>query len=328
MDYFFIYLRQKAKSLIAFALFFLLFLLSFFLYQLPLAAVLYPAALCFLLGLVLFFFDFRHHLARRRLLLSLLDKTESLPDSLPAPEKEGEAETQALVRRLTAEKAARESELECRYEESIEYFSLWAHQIKTPIASMRLSLQNEDTPLSQRLLSELFRIEQYADMVLTYLRLDSDSTDYLLKEYALDPLVRQALRRFAPEFVARRLTLHYTPFSASALTDEKWLSFVIEQLLSNALKYTKEGGITIVWEEPFLVIRDTGIGIAPEDLPRVFEKGYTGCNGRQNKRASGIGLYLCRRILKNLGHDLTLTSLPGKGTAARIDFSRKETRIE
>lgn len=270
MTYFFEYLWQKAKTLCALLFFSILFLVTFALYRLPLKAVLYPVGLSFLFGLLFLFLDFRHHLRRHRLLLSLQHRIESLPDSLPTPEKEGEAETQALVRLLSREMRRQEGEFEGRYRDSIEYFSLWAHQIKTPIASMRLTLQGEDSPLSRQLLSELFRIEQYADMVLTYLRLDGEASDYVIRECALDRPVKQSLRRFAPEFAARRLALVYEPFSASVLTDEKWLAFVLEQLLSNALKYTREGSVTLAFEAPgVLVIRDTGIGIAPEEIGRA-----------------------------------------------------------
>lgn len=117
--------------------------------------------------------------------------------------------------------------------------------------------------------------------------------------------------------------------NAKVLTDEKWLSFVIEQLLSNALKYTPSGSITITLEDPLtLCIRDTGIGIAPEDLPRVFEKSYTGYNGRSDKKASGIGLYLCKRICHNLGHTITIESSLDTGTTVRIFLEHESLAIE
>jgi len=167
------------------------------------------------------------------------------------------------------------------------------------------------------------------EMVLAYLRLDADSTDYVLREYDLDPIVRGAVKKFAGEFIDRRLALELRPTNARVLTDEKWLSFVLEQLLSNALKYTPEGSISIYPEAPdTLCVADTGIGIAPEDLPRVFEQGYTGYNGRLDKRASGLGLYLCRRICRNLGHTITAQSEPGKGTTIRLDLSRKKLAVE
>ena len=208
----------------------------------------------------------------------------------------------------------------------LDYYTLWAHQIKTPIASMRLSLQQEDTPKARQLLQELSRAEQYVGMVMVYLRLTGGS-DLVLREYELDAIVRRAVRRFAGEFIGRKLKLCYEPLNASCVTYEKWLLFVVEQVLSNALKYTREGSITITMEHPkTLVIRDTGIGIAPEDLPRIFEKGYTGYNGRGDQKASGLGLYLCRTICKRLGHTITASSVPDHGTAIRIALEQRQIR--
>ena len=216
-----------------------------------------------------------------------------------------------------------------RYADMIDYYTIWAHQIKTPIASMRLNLQSEDTAFARRISEDLFRIEQYVEMVLCYLRLDSGSTDYIIREYDLDSIIKQAIKRFAPQFIRRRIQLFYEPVHASVLTDEKWLLFVMEQVLSNALKYTESGSITIVLEAPLtLCIRDTGIGIAPDDLPRIFEKGYTGYNGRSDKKASGIGLYLCRRICKNLGHTITALSSLDAGTEIRLGLAHEKIKIE
>ena len=216
-----------------------------------------------------------------------------------------------------------------KYSDMIDYYTVWAHQIKTPIASMRLQLQNEDSSLSRRLSADLFRVEQYVEMVLTFLRLDSDSSDYLIREYDLDAIIRSAVKKFAGEFIGRKLKLVYEPVNVKVITDEKWLSFVVEQVLSNALKYTYAGSITITLEpEKKLCIRDTGIGIAPEDLPRIFENGYTGCNGRSDKKASGIGLYLCKRICTNLGHKITAASVVDEGTVICIDLSQRTLEAE
>ena len=194
---------------------------------------------------------------------------------------------------------------------------------------MRLQLQNEDSPFARRLTAELFRIEQYVEMAMAFLRLDSDATDYVIREQPLDPILRGAIRKFAGEFIDRRLKLQYEPVSVSVLTDEKWLSFVIEQLLSNALKYTPSGAVSLYMETPLtLCIRDTGIGIAAEDLPRIFEPGFTGGNGRLDKRASGIGLYLCRRVCERLGHRIQVESAPGQGTCVRLDLTHYELEAE
>lgn len=204
-------------------------------------------------------------------------------------------------------------------QDMLDYYTLWAHQIKTPIAAMRLILQSDDAPNSAELEQELFRVEQYVEMVLNYLRLGSDSTDYVICRVELDRLLRQSVKKYAKQFIRRRIRLDYKETGLTVLTDEKWLSFAIEQLLANALKYTREGGgIRIYAEGEALCIEDTGIGIAAEDLPRVFEKGYTGCNGRTDKKSTGIGLYLCRKILDKLGHGITIESKIGAGTKVKV----------
>ena len=209
-----------------------------------------------------------------------------------------------------------------RWSDTLDYYTVWVHQIKTPIASMRLTLQNSDSPESRRLSSDLGRIERYVEMALVYLRLDSESSDYVIREFELDPLIRRSVKKFSGEFITKRLSLELTPTEARVISDEKWLVFVIEQILSNSLKYTREGSVGIYMTEPkTLCIRDTGIGIAPEDLPRVFEKGYTGRNGRDDMRASGLGLYLCRRVCAKLGHGISAVSVPDEGTEIRIDLS-------
>ena len=239
-----------------------------------------------------------------------------------------DADYQQIIQLLADEQAQFHTAMNQRYEDMVAYYTIWAHQIKTPIASMRLTMQNEDSSLSRKLSGDLFRIEQYVEMVMMFLRLDSDSTDYVIREHDLDVIVRQAVRKFAGEFIARKIQLVYEPVNTKVITDEKWLSFVVEQVLSNALKYTPSGSITISLEAPkTLCIRDTGMGIALEDLPRIFEKGYTGYHGRADKKATGIGLYLCRRICNNLGHTLTVKSTVDVGTTVAIDLSQRKLEI-
>lgn len=304
------YLRYRRRMLLAAAVCCVIFAASFALYRLPLRAVLYPVGLCLLVGLGFAVWDYRRTLKRHRALTGCGDLTAEL----------------LHLRQLCTEL---QSAADNRYRDAIEYYTTWAHQIKTPIASMRLALQGEDTALFRRLLSDLSRTEQYVEMVMAFLRLEDAPGDYVFREVALDEVLRQALRRFSAEFIDRRLRLDYTPTGLTVLTDEKWLCFVLEQLLSNALKYTREGSITVeLAGERVLAIRDTGIGIAPEDLPRIFEKGYTGQNGRADKRASGLGLYLCSRICRNLGVGLTVKSTSGVGTTLLLDFTQYPLRVE
>lgn len=324
------YLKQRRIGILVFFLFCAVFLCTFLLYHLPAKAVLYPTLICSLLGLLFLIFDFSRTLQNHRTLIRLqatlpVELLGSLPETLSVEA----SDYQRLLTLLQEEYKELENSMNLRYSDMMDYYTVWVHQIKTPIASMRLNLQNEDSELSRKVSEDLFRIEQYVDMVLCYLRLDFDSTDYVIREYDLDTILRQAIRKFAGQFIRRRIRLIYEPINIKVLTDEKWLSFVLEQVLSNALKYTESGSITIELKEPKCVcIRDTGIGISPEDLPRIFEKGYTGYNGRSDKKASGIGLYLCRRICRNLGHAISAESSLDKGTALYIDLEQRKLEIE
>ena len=166
------------------------------------------------------------------------------------------ADCMAAIAALRRAASERETADAARYREMVDYYTAWVHQIKTPIAAMRLTLQPDDTPNARRLMSQLLRIEQYVDMVLMYLRLDEGTSDYVIRACDLDGIIRQSLRKFAGEFIDRKLTLHYEPLHLSVVTDEKWLGFVVEQVLSNALKYTPEGGsITIDAETPATLCR-------------------------------------------------------------------------
>lgn len=329
MQLFITYLKEKRKAWLLWFIMVILFLISFYLYHLPVKAVIYPTLLCMGFGVAYVGYDFYHIRQKYALLIELQKFSENLLEQLPEAEGMEEAAYQQIIKILHEKQMDKVTQMDCNYVDMVEYYTIWAHQIKTPIASMRLHLQNEDTPLARKLRSDLFRIEQYVEMVLTFLRLGSDSTDYVFKEYDLDEIIRSAVKKFRSEFIARKLRLNYEPVHTKILTDEKWLSFVIEQVLSNALKYTKEGTITITMDSSsVLCIKDTGIGIAPEDLPRIFEKGYTGYNGRSDKKASGIGLYLCKRVCQKLGHGIAAESVVDEGTAIYMHLEKQSVGVE
>ena len=323
------YLRQRRRTLLAFFLFGGIFAAAFALYQLPLRAVAYPFVLCAAAGAVLLTLDYRRVLRQHRRLELLRQLPEELADALPPADTVTEADYRSLVTLLAESRRAIRTQEEQRYGDMVDYYTMWAHQIKTPIASMRLTLQNEDSDLARSLSGDLMRVEQYVEMVLVFLRLDSSTTDYVIRSHSLDDIVRPAVRKFAGEFIRRHLRLDYQPLDRTVVTDAKWLGFVVEQVLSNALKYTPAGGrIRIYRDGETLVIVDSGIGIRPEDLPRVFEKGFTGYNGREDKKSTGIGLYLCRRVMDRLNHGISIVSRPGQGTLVRLDLSRGRRVVE
>ena len=288
----------------------------------------YTALLSTALALFLALPDLRRFALRHRQLSDALKSIRVSDEQLPPPENLIEEDYRQLIRALGEEKQRQASAMDLRMSDMQDYFTLWAHQIKTPIAAMRLILQTKPENSAMEIEGELFRVEQYVEMVLNYLRLDSDSTDFVFRTCALDDIIRQCVRKYAKQFIRKRIRLEYEGTALQVLTDEKWLCFVIEQILSNALKYTSAGSIRIFTQGETLVIADTGMGIAPEDLPRVFEKGYTGYNGRTDKKATGIGLYLCKRILNRLGHEISISAQVGKGTRVSIDLSREEIVLE
>ncbi len=329
MKLFSMYLKQCRKTVLILLLFYFIFAVTFLMYHLPMKAVIYPALLCSLLGIIFIIVDLSRARKKHAKLVELRKLTADVIYSLPATQGIEDRDYQEIILRLKEEQSQLETAMNNRYTDMIDYYTVWAHQIKTPIASMRLILQNEDSALSRKLSADLFRIEQYVEMVLVFLRLGSTSTDYVIKRYHLDSIIRQSVKKFAGEFIIRKIRLEYEPVKEEVITDEKWLSFCIEQVVSNALKYTQEGSVKIYMTEPkILCIEDTGIGIAPEDLPRIFEKGYTGYNGRSDKKASGIGLYLCRSICNRLGHAITAKSTLDRGTVIYINLEQYESDIE
>ncbi len=314
------YLKSRLKVLVLLVVVEGIFVSSYFLFDLPAVTVLYPLVLSSVAILIAGVIDF----------LIVYNKHSRLKrNDLPQASGPLEKDYREIINKLKEEQEYSRQKTTSDFNNMVEYYTVWAHQIKTPIASMRLQIQSVDSDLARRLDGDLNRIEAYVEMVLTFLRLDSDSTDYVIRKIDLDAVIRPAIRKFARDFISKKLTMDFKPTEYKVLSDDKWLSFVIEQVLSNAVKYTKKGGIKVYMDEPgILCIEDTGIGISAEDLPRVFENGYTGFNGREDKRASGIGLYLCKRICDNLGHKIYAESEPGVGTKIRIDMNIKEIGIE
>lgn len=324
MSFVFRYLREHLRLILIGAIFICIFVVSFALYHLPLAAVAYPTGVCLLLGCLLAVSPIRKaHQKHETLTEICLHSWNTVGSELSPYDTIEDEDYRHIIENLCREIRSIEAQTDNSRKEMMDYYSTWVHQIKTPIASMRLHLKTVDTALARKLLSDLLHIEQYVDMVLTYLRMGSNTTDYVFRKVALDDILRENIRKFRGDFIVKNLALQYEPSGVTVVSDEKWLSFVIGQILSNALKYTKEGAVMISVETPkTLCIKDTGIGIAPEDLPRIFEQGYTGYNGREEKRASGIGLYLCKQICNRLGHTISVTSTPDVGTEVRINFNQ------
>lgn len=307
------------------------FFLVYALHGYPWGVAGYAALLGLGLGAGLGLWDYARFAAKHRELARLAGRFPTSPPQ--SPENLIEADYQAIITALEAERARLESQNEHVRRDAEEYYALWAHQVKTPMAAMRLLLQSgaeqpggrEKADLEQ----ELFRIGQYVEMVLQYQRLSSLQNDLVLREHQLSALAKKAAKGCATLFIHKGLALELEGVAGTVVTDEKWFCFVLEQLYTNAVKYTRAGAVRLYCPDAHtLVVEDTGIGIPPADLPRVFERGFTGTVGRSERSSTGIGLYLCRAILGRLGFGISIESQPGRGTRVLLHLEQAALEVE
>ena len=298
------------------------------LYQLPAEAAGYGGLLCLIILLTAGLMDFFRWRRKVLFLESLRGQAALLISLVPEPGDLGEAAYRELLLELDEDRRTAVSALDARMRESVDYYTMWVHQIKTPISAMRLILQEDESERGRALGAELFRVERYVELVLSYLRLGGTSTDYVIRQVDVDNVLRQAARKYAPLFIRGKVSLELNETGLRALSDEKWLQLVVEQVLSNAVKYAPGGHVKVWSEGERLFIQDDGAGIAAEDLPRIFERGFTGYNGRMDKRATGIGLYLSQEICRKLGHTITVESELGKGTRVTVGLARPYLEVE
>lgn len=217
-----------------------------------------------------------------------------------------------------------------RQADQLDYFTLWLHQIKTPLSAISLLNQSTATSESKKISQEILRLEDYTHMALNYVKLEETGSEMDLSEVDLDGIVRKAVKKYSILFIYKGISLDYEPLGRKVLSDGQWLQTLLEQLLSNSLKYTESGKISIYMnpeKELTLIIEDTGVGIRSEDLPKIFNKGYSGLNGRLHEKSTGLGLFLSRKICNRLGHTLAIESEPGKGTRAVIGLSREQFTV-
>lgn len=324
----FSYLKERMKFYILLGCFLFIFLFIFYLAELASPIVWYAFFLCGILFLLASLLDFHHFYKKRNLIKALSIHPEIASDLESFPGTMCEKELIAIIEEQRQEQMRIRSKTDAQFSDMVDYYTMWAHQIKTPISAMHLMLQESENEQYRELLMELMKIDQYVDMVLQYLRLDSESSDFVFQTYSLDQIICTAIKKYAPLFIRKKITLKYKTIDQMITTDEKWFQFILEQLLSNALKYTAKGSISIQMKSEKLVIMDTGIGIAPEDIPRVFDKGFTGFNGRIGKKSTGIGLYLCKRVSQKLGCELSIYSKIGEGTSVSFSLPKEKPEIE
>ena len=324
------FLREK-RQLLFFLLFFEGFLcLIYGLYGLPWGPAGYTCLMTAVVTLGLLTAGFFRWKRKRRQLLILKRQAEQSLETADFPKAETPLEEiyQEIIREQEKRCQREQKESREKLVRSREYYTRWSHQIKTPIAAMELLLQEEPADV-RALKRELLKTSQYVEMALSYQRMEGEGNDLVIQRYELRPVVMQAVKKVSPLLIHKHISFSAGDLSGEVLTDEKWLVFVLEQLLTNASKYTKEGGsVRIGKENGLLVLRDTGIGIRPEDLPRIFEWGYTGYNGRLDKRSTGVGLALVKQVMEMLGNKIEIRSVLGEGTEVFLDLRRTELEAE
>lgn len=303
----------------------------------------YAAVLDAILLLITALIGFFRYSSKVKALSNALKRPVEEQAQLPEATDDVEILYHRLLENQSIARSESESSAAIRQSRMRDYYSMWVHQIKTPISAMKLLLEaereelgllicDEEQQASLKELSdnvasfedELFRIEEYVSMALQYQRVSSTENDFVLEKVSVDGVIRDTIKKYAKIMIRRHIGINYSGTGQEVYTDGKWLAFMLEQILSNAIKYTPQGVVTIETAEEkdrfFITIKDTGIGIKAEDLPRVFEKGYTGYNGHADKKATGIGLYLCRQMADKLGHTIRMESEIGKGTKVWIGF--------
>ena len=307
----------------------------------------YAAVLDAILLLITVLVGFFRYSSKVKALSNALNRPVEEQAQLPEATDDVEILYHRLLENQSIARSESESGAAIRQSQMRDYYSMWVHQIKTPISAMKLLLEAEREELGQLICDdeqsqchigdmtggnigaagfedELFRIEEYVSMALQYKRVSSTENDFVLEKVSVDGVIRDTIKKYAKIMIRRHIGINYSGTGQVVYTDGKWLAFMLEQILSNAIKYTPQGVVTIETAEEkdrfFIIIKDTGIGIKAEDLPRVFEKGYTGYNGHADKKATGIGLYLCRQMADKLGHTIRMESEIGKGTKVWIGF--------
>lgn len=307
----------------------LIFSVVLFLYSVSIQAIVYSLILVSFFCIIILLYYFYKFRIKHKFLQSMIEQEYFSFDQLNEPTSLIEKDYYRIIEKIYQDNTINQSHAQNRYRNLQDITTLWAHQIKTPISAMRLLLQQDESEENNEVKEELFEIEKYVQMLLGYYRLNSDTNDYVIRKIECEPIIRTVIRQYAKFFIRKKINIEVENLNIKVLSDEKWLGFVFEQILSNALKYTNEGLIKIYTENGHvLVIEDTGIGIQEEDLPRLFEKGYTGYNGRSDKKSTGLGLYLCKMILTKLGHTITIESKINKGTKVKIDLGQIDLKVE
>ncbi|MBO0455437.1 sensor histidine kinase [Enterococcus hulanensis] len=306
-----------------------LIFLTFYLYEFSFAPFfdgwLFTAFVLVVYSLVSFYRSFRKQ--KQLELLATKDLQLSNLVFLPKAATLSEQTYQKVLRLVLENKNQEQEELQQKQRAMLDDFGLWLHQIKTPVAALDLLIQSGQLD-PRTMKNEVFKINEYLQMILNYMRQNLDQADLVFQQLSIEKIIKSVVKKYATFFSQKDLSLQLGNLEGSVYSDQKWLIFILEQVIFNAIKYTEDGTISISFSDNQLTIQDTGIGIRSEDLPRVFEKGYTGMNGREQQRASGLGLYLSQEAAEKLGCRLYIESQVKKRTTVTIVFPEEISAFE
>lgn len=274
------------------------------------------------------FFRKRKYYNETLRVLENLDQKFLLPEMLePASFQEGE-----ILRRVVYEMGKAMNDEIAKYKrisnEYREYVEMWIHEVKTPIASTRLLIENNRSPVTQSIGEEIEKVDYYLEQALYYARSSGVERDYLIRRVSLRKICNAVIRRNAKSFIRAKADLRTEGLDIDVFTDSKWTEFILHQIVVNALKYRQEERPVIRFaarqqkNRVLLLIEDNGIGISSQDLPRIFDKGYTGETGRRYAKSTGMGLYLCKKLCEKMGLSIQIKSQYGAGTSVCLTFPK------
>lgn len=295
------FIKRHLLSIIGPWSYLLVFLVLFLLFQLDLRVFLVGMYLCIVFQLFSLLYLF-------------------LFDSKGVKSDEALQKENAELKSMVEAAYRRQSDLE-------EYFLLWVHQIKTPITAGNLLLEESQNPDVSELKNQFLKIENYSSMAMNYIKISNPEKDMDFDTVSLHSIILPLIQKYSIQFISNKISLHYQSIDQKVLSDPKLLGILIEQLLSNALKYTENGNVRIEFdaEQSALKIIDDGPGISADQLPKIFDKGYSGFNGRLEQKSSGLGLYLAKEIANRLNHEIEVASEPGQGSCFSVRFKKESS---
>ena len=280
------------------------------------------------------YMKYRKYFSNINNILESLDKKYLLPEVLQEPNFMVGENINDILKELSRDMHEQVKHYRNIQEEYREYIEMWVHEIKTPIASSKLLIENNTNEVTRKIDTQMDRIENYVEQVLYYSRSDEVGKDYIIKKVGLSKLVKDVIKRNQRDFISKRISLQLGDLDEIIYSDTKWVEFILNQIIGNAIKYSKgkddkiEIYLKKISSAVILTIKDHGVGIIERDLNRVFEKGFTGENGRKFGKSTGIGLYLCKKLTDKLGLGLQVQSEENVGTEISITFPKSENISE